>query len=206
MSGVPQTAVAVLSPASKQCITISRAVRSSGAPSRDDATLRREREKFETFGDRGHQPGSAGDKDNSHIETWEVMDDWHLLDESTTGLRITRPLKEGVRVGAGLLITVKTKDSQRFTLGNLRWALREGDNSLAAGIQLFPGEPRPVAVRAIEPDEARGTWRQGFLLPEIAALKEPASVVVPVGTFRLERSIEVMVDQKTQMHQAVPRP
>lgn len=166
------------------------------APSRDDATLRREREEFETFGDRSHRTESATDKDESQIENWEIMDDWRLLDESATGLRISRPLKEGVRVGAGLLIAVKIKDSQNFTLGNVRWALREGDHSLAAGIQLFPGEPRAVAIRLLESGGPSSTWRQGFLLPAVAALHEPASVVVPAGTFRLDRSIEVMVDQE----------
>ena len=166
------------------------------APSRDDATLRREREQFETFGDRSHHvEKGAENEDKSHVENWEVMDDWRLLDESAAGLRITRPLKEGVRVGAGLLIAVKTKDSQRFTLGNLRWALRESGDALAAGIQLFPGEPRPVAMRIADSDGAHGTWRQAFLLPEIAVLKEPASIVVPAGTFRIDRNIEVMIDQ-----------
>ena len=169
------------------------------APSRDDATLRREREELETFGDRSHRAESSADKDESQIENWEVMDDWRLLDESATGLRISRPLKEGVRVGAGLLIAVKIKDSQHFTLGNVRWALREGDHSLTAGIQLFPGEPRAAAVRILEADGTSSTWRQGFLLPAIAALHEPASVVVPAGTFRLDRSIEVMVDQELKI-------
>jgi hypothetical protein len=166
------------------------------APSRDDTTLRREREEFETFGDRSHRTGNSADTGDSHIESWQVMDDWRLLDESATGLRITRPLKEGVRIGAGLVIAAKTADSQRFTLGNVRWALREGDNSLAAGIQLFPGEPRPIAVRVVDPDGTRGTWRQGFLLPALAELNEPASVVVPAGTFRIDRSIEAMVDEQ----------
>ena len=80
----------------------------------------------------------------------------------------------------------------------MRWALREGDDWLVAGIQLFPGEARPVAVRAIEAS-GRSAWRQGFLLPAIAALREPASVVLPAGTFRIDRSIEVMVDQKLQV-------
>jgi len=169
------------------------------APSRDDATLRREREEFETFGDRSHRVESAKNEDKSHIENWEVMDDWRLLDESATGLRIARPLKEGVRIGAGLLIAVKMKDSPRFTLGNVRWALREGENSLAAGIQMFPGEPRPVAVRTTESDNTQSAWRLAFLLPEITALKESASVVVPAGTFRIDRTIEIVVDQQAKI-------
>jgi hypothetical protein len=82
------------------------------------------------------------------------MDDWRLLNESAAGLRIVRPLREGVRIGAGLLIAVKVrKAAQRFTLASVRWALREGSDSLAAGIQLFPGEPKPAAIRILDPGD-----------------------------------------------------
>jgi hypothetical protein len=163
------------------------------APTRSDTALRREREEFETFGDRGRRTEAAGEKGNSHLETW------HVVDEAANGMRITRPLKEGARIGTGLLIAVKTKDSQRFALGNVRWALREGENSLAAGIHLFPGEARPVAIRIVEAGATGNPWRQGFLLPAIPAINESASVVVPAGAFRIDRSIEVMVDEKPQM-------
>ena len=127
------------------------------------------------------------------------MDDWRLADESVAGLRITRPLKKGVRVGAGLLIAVKTPGSQHFTLGTLRWALREGDDVLAAGIQMFRGEARPVAVRPVESDGSSSAYRQGFLLPEITAIGEPTSVIVTAGTFRIDRSIEMMVDHQAKV-------
>jgi hypothetical protein len=163
------------------------------APTRSDTALRREREEFETFGDRSRSTEGGGEKDDSHIENW------HVVDESASGMRLTRPLKEGARIGTGLLIAVKTNDSQRFTSGNVRWALREGDNLLAAGIQLFPGEARPVAIRVVEAGATGNPWRQGFLLPAIPAINESASVVVPAGTFRIDRSIEVMVDEKAQV-------
>ncbi len=168
------------------------------SPSRDDATLRREREEFETFGDRSHRAADAGKEADSRVEHWEVMEDWSLLNESAGGLHLKRPIKEGARVGAGLLVAVKTRDSQRFTLGNVRWALREESDSLTAGMQLFPGEPRPVTIRIVESGEQRGAWRQGFLLPAIEALGEPASVVLPAGSFRLDRSIEVIVGAQTK--------
>jgi hypothetical protein len=160
------------------------------APTRSDAALRREREEFETFGERNKDTRAKGDGNDSHIEKW------CLVDESAGGMRITRPLKEGARIGAGMLVAVQTADSQRFNLGSLRWALREGESELAAGIQMFAGEARPVAVRVLEQGATDHPWRQGFLLPEIAAINEPASVIVPAGTYRLERSIEVMTEQK----------
>lgn len=162
------------------------------APSKDDTTLRREREEFETFGDRSHRAAAAEEKGETQLENWRV------LDESAVGLRLTRALKNGVRIGAGMMVAAKTADARHFALGNVRWALREGDDWLVAGIQLFPGEPRPAAVRTVDASGVRGNWRQGFLLPAIDALKEPASVVLAAGTFRIDRSIEVMVDQKLQ--------
>ncbi len=166
---------------------------------KDDATLRREREEMETFGQHSHRRAEADAEaanDNSSIEQWEIMDDWQLLDESATGLRITRPLKEGVRIGAGLLVAAQLAGSDGYVLGSVRWALREGNNALAAGIQLFPGVPRTVSARPVEPGSL---YRQAFLLPPLTDSKEPASVILSVGSFRIGRSVEIMVDDKTQI-------
>lgn len=169
------------------------------APSRDPATLRREREEFETFGVHGHRT-SATDKGNDPgVESWEVMDDWRLLDESDTGLRIKRALKDGARIGAGLLIAVKSGDKAGFTLGNVRWALREGSDALAAGIQLFPGEPRPASVKNMDSADTAATWRQAFMLPGDPVAKRSACLVLPAGTFKLDRKLEVMVDQEVRV-------
>jgi len=169
------------------------------APSRDDATLRREREEFEVFGERSPGAPGAGDGQDAPVESWEIMDDWQLLNQSANGLRLTRPFKKGARVGGGQLIAAQREAGQPFTLGNVRWALREGADSLTAGIQLFPGEVRAVAVRTVEAGDARGPWKQGFLLAEFGALKEPASIIVPAGTFRIDRRIEAMVDQQLRV-------
>lgn len=163
------------------------------APSRSDSELRREREEFETFGDQSQRTKGAGDKGEVHIESWQ------LVEESMSGLRATRPLKDGARIGPGLVVATKVADGRHYVLGNVRWVLREGDSSLMAGVQLFPGEARPIAVRALETDGTRTAWRQGFLLPPIAALHETASVIVPAGTFRIDRNIEIMADQKLQV-------
>lgn len=163
------------------------------APTRSDSALRREREEFETFGDRSLRTKDATVKDELHIENWR------LVDESIAGLRATRPLKDGVRIGPGLVVATRIADTRQYMLGSVRWVLREGDNALVAGIELFPGQAKPVAIRVIEADGTRTVWRQGFLLPEIKALKEQSTVVVPAGTFRIDRSIEVMVDQTLQV-------
>jgi hypothetical protein len=51
----------------------------------------------------------------------------------------------------------------------------------------------------MEAGETPAAWRQAFLLPENSALKQSASLVVPPGTFKLDRSVEVMVDQQVRV-------
>ena len=160
------------------------------APSISDSSLRREREEFETFGNHS-QRHAGGGKGEGHIENWRVVD------ESASGMRIRRPLKEGVRIGPGQVVAVKVGDGQFYVVGNVRWVLREGDSSLVAGLQLFPGEARPAAIRALDATGGRSVWQQGFALPAIPALKETPSLILAAGTFRIDRVVEVMVDQQT---------
>jgi hypothetical protein len=161
-------------------------------PTRSDSTLRREREEFETFGNISHRSAAAHASSDDHIETWR------LVDESTSGLRVRRGLKDGTRVGPGQVIAARTVDGQYFVIGNVRWVLREGNDSLVAGIQLFLGEPRAIGTRPLDDTAARASWLPGFALPAVPALKESASILVPAGTFRLDRQVEIVAGQETR--------
>lgn len=167
-------------------------------PNRDATLLRREREEFETFGSLRHMESADGRAENPATENWRVIDDWQLLNASPAGMRLSRTLDKGSRIGAGQLIAARLPGGERFSLAVVRWALREGDDTLTAGIQLLPGEPRPATVRLIQSDGTAATWQPAFVLPEIAALRIPASVVLHSGSFRLDRRIELMLDQRMQ--------
>ena len=167
-------------------------------PRRDAAALLREREEFETFGDRRLIAHQNVTDDNSGMESWSVIDDWQLLNASAGGMRISRGIDKGARIGAGQLLATRAPEDERLSLAVVRWALREGKDTLTAGIQLLPGEPRAVTVRLLNSDGTSSDWRQAFLMPEIAALRIPASLLLRSGSFRLDRRIEVMVGQQVQ--------
>lgn len=157
----------------------------------DDASLRREREKLEIFGDDSHRLDIARPQPVTvPVENWEVMDDWRLLDTSVSGLRISRPIKDGARMGAGVLVAIQAEKNAGFTIGCVRWALRQDESALAVGIQLFPGEVQAIVARLMEP--GRTLSRPGFLIDANEAAGEPASLVLPVGSFQLGRRIEIM--------------
>jgi hypothetical protein len=70
---------------------------------------------------------------------------------------------------------------------------------LQVGIYLFPGQPVPVALRGSGLAAAGEKYRQSFLLPAVAAIEQEATVVMPIGTFKLGKTVEVFVDQPRRL-------
>ncbi len=176
------------------------------SPTIDERMLREEREALAVFGERARRkPDNYSEQQGFELENWAQLDDWQLFDQSANGLRLNRPLKGGVRVGSGHIVAVKLAGSSNFVLGSVRWALQtpafEDANgqhtaTLSAGIELYPGVAQPVAVRAADPG-LRDSYRQAMKLPAIPALGVEASLILPAGTFRVARPIELWVDGAT---------
>lgn len=168
-----------------------------GSVSTDE--LRRQREEIATFGRVAARfEEEYSEMHGFQIENWEVVEDWGMLDQSSGGLRLARPLKQGGgRLGVGQLVAVQPAGTNGLLLGVVRWAQVSGDQ-LAAGIQLMPGKPVPVAVRGTGVMAAQEKYKPGFLLPPLEALKLPASVVLPPGSFKLERIMEAWSEAGTR--------
>lgn len=151
--------------------------------------LRRQREELATFGRVANRFEEDFSRDHGYqIENWEVLEDWGTIDRSNGGLRVARPLKQvGGRLGVGQLVAVQPPGASALLLGVTRWTQIGGDN-LAAGVQLFPGQPRPVAVRGTGPMAAKELYRQGFLLPQL--VDQPAALVLPPGSTKPGRVME----------------
>ena len=182
-------------------------------PSHDANLLRQQRDEIATFGQIAtHKDNDYSEQRGYEIENWAIIDDWQLLDQSAGGLRLTRPLKAGVRVGNGQLVAIKLAGESQFVVGSVRWVLHDKaqdtvtnpgsgsaaspNASLSIGIQLFPGMAEPMAVRANDPGLG-DPYRQGLRLPAVPALQEPEALIVPSGTFRIGRPVEVFLADQT---------
>jgi len=166
-----------------------------------DDTLRRQRDEIATFG----RISTRDEEDYSRqhelqVEQWQVEEDWHVKDESVDGLRISRPLhQEGHRLAQGQLVAVRTAHAKHYLLGQARWVMFEGADRLSAGIAIIPGQPEAVALRGTGVAAIREPYHQGLLLPALAALNSPASVILPSGWFRREGVLEVFTDRARQI-------
>lgn len=162
--------------------------------------LRHEREELATFGRVAtHRDEHHSERQGYAIEEWQLLENWHMVDASATGLRLGRPVsQEGARVAHGQLIAACPADAQSFLLGCIRWALvatASGAESLQVGVFLFPGRPEAVALRNRDPGASGEKFRPAFLLPALAAIRQEASVIMPLGTFKLDRKVEIVAVQ-----------
>lgn len=129
-----------------------------------------------------------------------MVEEWQVLDESATGLRLTRPIAQpGGRIGSGQLVAVMPEGSRGFLLAVARWSKLTGGSELQAGIQILPGNPQTVALRGTGLSAVSEKYRPGFKLPALPALKEPITVIVPAGWFRAGRVIELYEQSSRQI-------
>lgn len=166
-----------------------------------DTDIRRQREEIATFGRvMSPQMDNFTEQHGYQKEQWNVMEEWHLLDQSSTGLRVIRAsAKGGGRFAGGQLVAVQPADAKSLLLGVLRWVLVDATAALQGGIEVIAGKPHPVGIRGTGSNAVADKYSLAFMLPEVPALNEPPSVVMPVGFFRRERVIEVFADSSSQI-------
>lgn len=63
-----------------------------------------------------------------------------------------------------------------------------------AGLRTIPGAPQPVGVRNTGLNAANEKYQQAFLMPAVESLKAPDTVILPPGTFKAGRVLEVFAE------------
>jgi cyclic-di-GMP-binding protein len=111
-----------------------------------------------------------------------TLDTWGIIDESAGALRLMRPSTANRSVGVARLMVIKVGVNPQFYLATIREIVHERSGMFTVSIAAFPGKPEAVAISA--PDRTQNEseeWLPALLLPEIAALKLPDTLVIPVG-------------------------
>ena len=137
-----------------------------------------------------------------HVKTAQVeylTETWQVADQSVNGFRIRRE-NPGESVEHGQLLGVRASDSDVFLLGQVSWLMYEANGGLTAGVHVLPGVPLGVAIRPSGPMVSHSErYVRAFLLPELPALKEPTSLVLPKGWFEPERVLDVYSERSTEL-------
>lgn len=126
------------------------------------------------------------------------LESWRILDESIAGFRLQRDDGAG-RFMHGQLVAICPADSKHFILSAVRWLAADGDFNPEIGVRAIPGIPQCIAVRSTGLNAMAEKYIPALMLPEVAALRSPASLMLPVGWFKPKRAIDVYLDRPQTM-------
>jgi cyclic-di-GMP-binding protein len=166
-----------------------------------DDTLRREREEIATFGRIHDRPQDGFSRQQGfQVEQWQVVEEWKLHNESATGVHVSLPASQvRARVSQGQLVALRPEGAQAPLLGQVRWVTMSVDGMLNIGLLIVPGRPQAIAVSAPDIENLGERYRRGFLLPAVASLNTPATVVIPSGWFKSRRELDIYVDRPQRL-------
>ncbi|MBL8471620.1 MAG: hypothetical protein KF778_14670 [Rhodocyclaceae bacterium] len=120
---------------------------------------------------------------------------WHVADQSATGFRVARPAIQDC-LACGELVGCIVPDSPYCLLARVTWSKYESSGRFSAGLEVFAGAPKAVALRAYGPDVPQTeAFERAFLLPALPALKIEARLVLPRGWFESGRMVQIYDDK-----------
>ena len=113
---------------------------------------------------------------------------WQVLNVSAGGYALRKFNSSQVSLYVGDIVAIKNNKTLMWELGVLRWASVNELNQLDAGIELISPSATAITVKS-EKTAAEG---EGLMLPELGALKQPASVIVPCGVYSQGEVLELV--------------
>lgn len=114
---------------------------------------------------------------------------WDVVDQSPNGFRLRRS-ESGPRLELGSLVALRPPEGGPFLLARVTWLKYEGSGLLFAGVHVLPGAPDALVVRLAGMACAAARYRPAFMLPAMATLHEPPSLILPRGWFKPDRVIQ----------------
>lgn len=132
-----------------------------------------------------------------------ALERWLVVNQSVAGFKLRHENAEaraGQRIDQNQLIGIRPPDGDRMLLGQVSWTMFESTGALLIGVALLPGTPDALAARQTGVNVTHpGVYSRAFMLPAVAVLKEPNSLIVPRGWYQKDRILEVFVDHTVRI-------
>jgi hypothetical protein len=125
------------------------------------------------------------------------IDQWQIKDESAGGLLLERSKESGgIYVRVGDLLGIQDKASEQWRIGLVRWLKNPEASTVEMGIEMLAPWAEPVAVKTSAPAYQTGQFMPALLLPAIAFLRRPATLLTAWGTYATGSELYLMQKER----------
>ncbi|RRJ82330.1 hypothetical protein [Aestuariirhabdus litorea] len=132
----------------------------------------------------------SSDKTVTHYQIHET----HLLDTSPGGYCVVWPGNLPPQTQSGELIGVRESETDQWCLAVIRWIKVESPERALMGIELLTPNAQPCALSLLRKSSDASLAMRAFLLPEIMAIAQPATLITPLRPF--EEGSKVLLNQR----------
>lgn len=129
------------------------------------------------------------------------VEDWQALDTSATGVALSRSGEGQTHVRVGDLAGIADEHPQRWRVGVVRWLKSPHSKEIEIGIEMLAPYTEAVAIRAAA-TKVPARYTRALLLPGLAALKKPHSLLIAAGTLQLGQPLELLHEDRTSLIKA----
>lgn len=123
-------------------------------------------------------------------DTIHIAHDAQILDTSPGGYRIQWGPNAPTNMQSGDIMAIREARDERWCIAILRW-VRHDENGTQTGVELLAPRAIPVAIRIIQKKGGPTEFTRALLLPELAAIRQPATLITPALKFAAQQKIHV---------------
>ncbi len=147
-------------------------------------------------------PGSGAANRVNQPDAFPASALWELTDESAGGYALAKSdtHAETVRVG-DLLANRPDSGDSGWEIGIVRWVRTTGADNIEIGVQRVSPGAAAVAIMPLEDSQER--YYLALALPEVHAMKQPATLLTPRGFFKSGRILYLDNSYRTRQIKAV---
>ncbi|ADE10574.1 hypothetical protein [Sideroxydans lithotrophicus] len=154
-----------------------------------------EQKQIETF-------GRVLDQTDRHNlkEVGFLVEDWLVEENGLLHARLLRKLTTGERLGLNQIICLYLPDSKAYKLGVVTLVSVTRSGNLYIGVRYLPGAPKAVSAQAGASGNLHSGTTPALILPEMANLRIPGSIVMPRDWFHTGRPLALISQDNAKLN------
>lgn len=140
-----------------------------------------------------------------HLDDKFPVFDVKLINTSPGGYCIQWKGDIPMGIQAGEILGIKEPRVNHWSIGVIRWIRHLRNDGTQLGIELLAPKAEAGATRLLQKTGENGPFLRSLLLPEIKAMAQPASLLLPRMPFRVGNKVEILHPSTQGRHQLIKR-
>jgi hypothetical protein len=147
-------------------------------------------------------PNQVADEERDRIRQQQApIHQIDTLDTSPGGYCLRWTSDVPLKAQSGEIIALRENQHQGWSIAVVRWIRHINQKGTMMGVELLAPSASPCAIRLVQKSGSMSEFLHALLLPELAAIGKPMSIIAPRLPFKVGHKVMVNLAGKTSQYQ-----